>query len=56
MTDLSHIDHLSRVTGPSAHPANDADPQGCWLRWCFASRDPRRLVAGVDRLRVWLSA
>ena len=22
-----------------------------WLRWCFASRDPARLLAGVDRLR-----
>lgn len=22
-----------------------------WLRWCFASRDPQRLLAGVDRLR-----
>jgi aspartate/methionine/tyrosine aminotransferase len=21
-----------------------------WLRWCFASRDPQRLVRGVDRL------
>ncbi|HEX2010426.1 MAG TPA: aminotransferase class I/II-fold pyridoxal phosphate-dependent enzyme, partial [Roseateles sp.] len=21
-----------------------------WLRWCFASRDPQRLLAGVDRL------
>ena len=21
-----------------------------WLRWCFASRDPARLTAGVDRL------
>jgi aspartate/methionine/tyrosine aminotransferase len=21
-----------------------------WLRWCFASRDPRRLDAGVQRL------
>jgi aspartate/methionine/tyrosine aminotransferase len=21
-----------------------------WLRWCFASRDPSRLVLGVDRL------
>ena len=21
-----------------------------WLRWCFASRDPQRLVQGVDRL------
>ena len=22
-----------------------------WLRWCFASRDPQRLLAGVERLR-----
>jgi len=27
-----------------------------WLRWCFASRDPQRLVQGVDRLRRWLTA
>ena len=25
-----------------------------WLRWCFASKDPQRLVAGVERLRKWL--
>ncbi len=25
-----------------------------WLRWCFASRDPQRLVQGVERLRAWL--
>lgn len=25
-----------------------------WLRWCFASRDPQRLVLGVDRLKNWL--
>ena len=25
-----------------------------WLRWCFASRDPARLVEGVDRLRKFL--
>ncbi len=25
-----------------------------WLRWCFASKDPQRLVAGVARLRNWL--
>jgi aspartate/methionine/tyrosine aminotransferase len=25
-----------------------------WLRWCFASRDPTRLVEGVDRLRRFL--
>jgi aspartate/methionine/tyrosine aminotransferase len=27
---------------------------GSWLRWCFASRDPQRLVQGVDRLRGWM--
>jgi aspartate/methionine/tyrosine aminotransferase len=27
---------------------------GSWLRWCFASRDPQRLVQGVDRLQAWL--
>lgn len=25
-----------------------------WLRWCFASQDPQRLVQGVERLRKWL--
>jgi len=25
-----------------------------WLRWCFASRDPARLVSGVERLAVAL--
>ncbi|MES2532073.1 MAG: pyridoxal phosphate-dependent aminotransferase [Pseudomonadota bacterium] len=26
-----------------------------WLRWCFASKDPQRLVEGVQRLKTWLS-
>jgi aspartate/methionine/tyrosine aminotransferase len=26
-----------------------------WLRWCFASKDPQRLVQGVARLQKWLS-
>ncbi|MDP3616205.1 MAG: pyridoxal phosphate-dependent aminotransferase [Rhodoferax sp.] len=26
-----------------------------WLRWCIASKDPQRLVQGVDRLRDWLA-
>jgi aspartate/methionine/tyrosine aminotransferase len=26
-----------------------------WLRWCFASREPQRLVEGVQRLKTWLS-
>lgn len=25
-----------------------------WLRWCFASKDPERLVQGVGRLKTWL--
>ena len=24
-----------------------------WLRWCFASQDPKRLLLGVERLRGW---
>ena len=27
-----------------------------WLRWCFASKDPQRLVLGVERLLKWLAA
>src|SRR5204862_5908758 len=27
-----------------------------WLRWCFASRDPARLVRGVERLARALDA
>ena len=27
-----------------------------WLRWCFASKDPQRLVEGVNRLQRWLAA
>jgi aspartate/methionine/tyrosine aminotransferase len=27
-----------------------------WLRWCFASKDPGRLVEGVERLKRWLAA
>lgn len=30
------------------------EASGSWLRWCFASRDPQRLVQGVDRLQAWL--
>ncbi|MEP6502968.1 MAG: pyridoxal phosphate-dependent aminotransferase [Betaproteobacteria bacterium] len=27
-----------------------------WLRWCFASKDPARLLEGVRRLREWLGS
>ena len=32
-------------------PGSAFGPEGeGWLRWCFASRQPQRLLAGVDRL------
>lgn len=37
-------------------PGNAFAPEAQgWLRWCFASKDPQRLVQGVDRLKTWLS-
>ena len=36
-------------------PGNAFAPEAQgWLRWCFASKDPQRLVQGVERLRGWL--
>ena len=40
----------------SAFGLADSVDGGSWLRWCFASRDPQRLVQGVERLRGWLKA
>ena len=38
-------------------PGNAFAPEAQgWLRWCFASKDPQRLVEGVERLRRWLAA
>ena len=38
-------------------PGNAFAPEAQgWLRWCFASKDPQRLVQGVERLRNWLAA
>ena len=38
-------------------PGNAFAPEAQgWLRWCFASRDPQRLVQGVERLKTWLAA
>ena len=35
-------------------PGNAFAPEAQgWLRWCFASKDPERLVQGVDRLKKW---
>lgn len=37
-------------------PGNAFAPEAQgWLRWCFASKDPQRLVKGVERLRNWLA-
>jgi aspartate/methionine/tyrosine aminotransferase len=54
-----------RWTWPSAwsskpawawRPGNAFAPEAQgWLRWCFASKDPQRLVQGVERLKTWLS-
>lgn len=38
-------------------PGNAFAPEAeGWLRWCFASKDPQRLVLGVERLKTWLAA
>jgi aspartate/methionine/tyrosine aminotransferase len=38
-------------------PGNAFAPEAQgWLRWCFASKDPARLVEGVERLKRWLAA
>ena len=37
-------------------PGNAFAPEAQgWLRWCFASKDPGRLVEGVERLKRWLA-
>ncbi|RZI77324.1 MAG: pyridoxal phosphate-dependent aminotransferase [Variovorax sp.] len=47
---------LVTEAGLGLAPGNAFGPEAQgWLRWCFASRDPERLVQGVDRLRRWLA-
>ncbi|MDR7097121.1 aspartate/methionine/tyrosine aminotransferase [Hydrogenophaga laconesensis] len=46
---------LVREAGLGLAPGSAFSPEAAgWLRWCFASRDTTRLVAGVERLRGWL--
>ncbi|WP_310565960.1 pyridoxal phosphate-dependent aminotransferase [Hydrogenophaga sp.] len=46
---------LVREAGLGLAPGSAFGPEAAgWLRWCFASRDPQRLVQGVERLRAWL--
>ena len=48
---------LVAEAGLGLAPGNAFAPQAQgWLRWCFASQDPQRLVRGVERLRGWLAA
>lgn len=47
---------LVREAGLGLAPGSAFGPEASgWLRWCFASRDPQRLVQGVERLRHWLT-
>ena len=44
--------YLKRKIGHWSADKNAFAPEAQgWLRWCFASKDPQRLVEGVDRLR-----
>ena len=46
---------LVTEAGLGLAPGNAFAPEAQgWLRWCFASKDPARLVQGVDRLKNWL--
>ncbi|MBN8747392.1 Aspartate aminotransferase [Xylophilus ampelinus] len=48
---------LVAEAGLGLAPGNAFAPEAQgWLRWCFASRDPQRLVEGVERLKAWLAA
>ena len=48
---------LVTEAGLGLAPGNAFAPEAQgWLRWCFASKDPQRLVQGVERLRGWLRA
>ena len=52
---LALAKRLVGEAGLGLAPGNAFAPQAQgWLRWCFASRDPQRLVQGVERLRGWL--
>ena len=52
---LALAKRLVAEAGIGLAPGNAFAPESQgWLRWCFASKDPQRLVQGVDRLRNWL--
>jgi aspartate/methionine/tyrosine aminotransferase len=48
---LAFAQHLVRQHGLGLAPGVAFGPEGeGWLRWCFASQDPARLLAGLGRL------
>ena len=54
---LAVAKRLVAEAGLGLAPGNAFAPEAQgWLRWCFASKDPQRLVQGVDRLKRWLAA
>ncbi len=54
---LAVAKRLVAEAGLGLAPGNAFAPEAQgWLRWCFASKDPHRLIEGVDRLKRWLSA
>ena len=54
---LNTAKRLVREAGLGLAPGSAFGPEAAgWLRWCFASRDPARLVQGVERLRAWLDS
>ena len=54
---LATAKRLVVEAGLGLAPGNAFGPEAQgWLRWCFASKDPQRLVQGVERLKTWLAA
>ena len=52
---LAVAKRLVTEAGLGLAPGNAFAPEAQgWLRWCFASKDPQRLVEGVTRLKTWL--
>ena len=52
---LTVAKRLVAEAGLGLAPGNAFGPEAQgWLRWCFASKDPSRLVEGVRRLKEWL--
>ncbi len=54
---LATAKRLVREAGLGLAPGEAFAPEAQgWLRWCFASKDPQRLVQGVERLKTWLGS